>query len=406
VNPKLRPIRAQPFTHEGKKGILLEDPLRLSPKAIFIPGSLTTMLALLDGSRDVGTITTGFELRTGLPISARTVKEVLTELDEALFLENERFAEAYSLAVSNYREAPSRPPTMVGRGCPSDARQLGSFLAQFVSQVDGDSCGEMGRIVGLISPHIDFSRGGRIYAQVWSRAASALKETELVVILGTDHSGEDSGLALTRQDYETPWGVLPTARELVDEYSRVVGEARAFDREFNHSCEHSVESAVIWLHYFLGSARCEILPILCGTFHEFITSEESPLRSESIKAIVDIISRVRETRQVLVVAAADLAHIGPVFGDVLPVDLRGRSDLAKADQRLLEIVKLVDAERLMDEVKADGDKRRICGLAPIYLTLSVLSGATGVVTGYEQCPASNDGTSLVSVCGVTFHSGI
>ncbi len=405
MNPKLRPIRAQQFTHEGRKGILIEDPLRLSQKAIFIPESLTTILPLLDGSRDAGTIRTGFELRTGLPISPRIVNEVLTELDDALLLDNERFADAYRLAVHNYREAPNRPLTMVGQGCPSDPEQLRFILEQFVSQVDSDSPGGRGQIVGLISPHIDFSRGGRIYAQVWSRALPALKNAELVVILGTDHNGGDSELTVTRQNYQTPWGILPTAQDLVDEYSRTVGEARAFGREFSHCNEHSVESAVIWLHYFLGEARCQVLPVLCGTFHEFIMSEKSPLQCESIKAIVDIISRARETRQMLVVAAADLAHIGPVFGDVLPVDLRGRSELAQADQELLEIVKMVDADRLMDEVKADGDKRRICGLAPIYLTLRILSGATGFVTGYEQCPASSDGTSLVSVCGVTFHSG-
>ncbi len=406
MNPKLRPVRAQPFIHEGKKGILLEDPLRVSQKAIFIPQSLTTLLSLLDGSRDAGTIRTGFELRTGLPIGPRVIDEVLTELDEALLLDNERFADAYRSAVTRYREAPSRLPTMVGQGSLSDPAQMRSFLSDLVSQADASSPEDEGRIVGLISPHIDFLRGGRIYAQVWARAASSLRMAELVVILGTDHSGEDSELTLTRQNYETPWGVLRTARDLVEEYARAVGEERAFGRELNHCNEHSVESAVVWLHHVLNDERPEILPVLCGTFHEFISSRKSPLESESVKAMLDIIGRARGTRQTIVVAAADLAHVGPVFGDGLPVDLRGKSELKQADQRLLNIIEKADADKLMEEVQSDGDRRRICGLAPIYLTLSALAGSTGSVTGYEQCPASSDGTSVVSICGAILHSAV
>ena len=293
---------------------------------------------------------------------------------------------------------------MVGQGCPSDPAELRSFLTQYVDSVDSGSAGGKGRVVGLISPHIDFLRGGRTYARVWYQAASVIKEIELVVILGTDHNSEDSELTLTRQNYATPWGILPTAEDLVDEYCGAVGEARALGREFNHRDEHSVEAAAIWFHYFLGEAKCEVLPVLCGTFQEFIATEKRPLQSESVCAIIDIIRRARETRRTLIVAAADLAHIGPVFGDGFPLDLRGRSDLAQADQSLLETVKEVDAERLIDEIRSDGDRRRICGLPPIYLTLSVLRGSAGFVTSYEQCPASSDGTSLVSICGATFHS--
>jgi len=393
--------------YEGKKGILLEDPLRLSQKAIFIPQSLATLLSLLDGSRDANTVKTGFELRTGLPISARVLEQVLAELDEALLLDNERFADAYRLAVINYREAPSRPATMVVENSLSDPEQLRSFLSDFVRQVDaGCTPDDQGQLVGLVSPHIDFLRGGRTYAQVWSRAAPSLRTAELVVILGTDHSGEDSELTLTRQNYATPWGVLRTARDLVEEYAGAVGEARAFGREFNHCNEHSIETAAVWLHYFLDNAACEIFPVLCGTFHEFVSSRKSPLESESIRALLDIIHRARGTRQTLVVAAADLAHVGPVFGDTIPVDLRGKAELAQADQRLLSTIEKCDAEGLIEEVQSDGDRRRICGLAPIYLMLSAVAGSTGSVTGYEQCPASNDGTSIVSICGATLHSPV
>jgi len=57
----------------------------------------------------------------------------------------------------------------------------------------------------------------------------------------------------------------------------------------------------------------------------------------------------------------------------------------------------------VEEVRTDGDQRRICGIPPIYVTLAVLAGMDGTVTGYAQCPASEDGTSIVSICGMVYH---
>lgn len=404
MNPRLRQVRAHPYTFKGQNGLLLEDPLGLSQKAVFVPASLSLLLTLIDGNRDTGAIRTGFELRTGLAISPRLVDNLLAELDEAILLENDRFVGAYRAASESFRLSSSRLPTMLGKGYPSGSEELRCFIRQCVDQVEPGSTADMGQIVGLVSPHIDFVRGGQTYAGVWSTAASAIKEAELVVILGTDHNGHDSAITLTRQNYETPWGVLPTSRDLVEDYSRVIGEDRAFGRELYHSFEHSVEAAAIWLHYFLGAVKCEVLPVLCGTFQDFIATDISPLHCDSIRAMVDIIRRARETRRTLIVAAADLAHVGPAFGDRFPVDARGRADLAEADERLMKTVKQVDAEGLINELRSDGDRRRICGLPPLYLTSVVLAGCTGVVTGYEQCPASDDATSLVSICGVVFHS--
>ena len=40
---------------------------------------------------------------------------------------------------------------------------------------------------------------------------------------------------------------------------------------------------------------------------------------------------------------------------------------------------------------------------PIYIALWVLCGLKGTPTGYAICPASEDGTSVVSICGVLYH---
>ena len=119
---------------------------------------------------------------------------------------------------------------------------------------------------------------------------------------------------------------------------------------------------------------------------------------------VEVLRRVAASRRTLFVAAADLAHVGPAFGDPLPLDLAAKARLAEQDQRLMDIMGQGEAEDFFQEVKSEGDRRRICGLPPIYLALSILSGVTGSPTGYTQCPADADGGSLVSICGMIYHS--
>ena len=75
-----------------------------------------------------------------------------------------------------------------------------------------------------------------------------------------------------------------------------------------------------------------------------------------------------------------------------------------ADEILIETLIDADADAFFRRIAAEGDRRNICGLPPIYLTLRLLSGnARGELTGYDRCPADGQHTSFVSVCGMVFH---
>jgi AmmeMemoRadiSam system protein B len=402
MNPRLREVRAQPLARGTEKGIVLTDPLGVSEKAVFVPQALAPLLALLDGSRDRGTVRAGFELRTGIPLSTSALDGVLLQLDSAKLLDNENFAQAYRTAIDGFRHAPSRPPALAGRCYPENANELTGSLQNHFAQVEGKSPCVTGEICGTISPHIDFIRGWSVYAKVWGRAAPAVREADLIVILGTDHNGREGAITLTRQSYETPWGILPTDTEVVDQMSRAIGETEAFRDELHHRSEHSVEAALIWLHYLLENRTCRILPVLCGGFRSFIESGETPSKGDSISATIETLRETVSLRRTLVVAAADLAHVGPAFGDRLPLDVTERARLAAQDQRLMDILRSGSAEAFFQEIRSEGDRRRICGMPPVYVALSVLPEVRGAVIDYAQCPASEDGSSVVSICGMVF----
>jgi AmmeMemoRadiSam system protein B len=402
VKPKLREIHMQSAVHQGQQGILLTDPLGISERRLFVPTALAPLLPLIDGSRDLGTLRIGFELRTGIPLSPSVIENLISELDISRFLDNALFAQAVRAATDEYRQAKSRLPIMAGISCPGDPQELAALLQEHLGAM-ADIPSWAADIKGVISPHIDFPRGGPVYGQVWSTAAPAVKEAELVVILGTDHNGGDGEITLTRQSYETPWGSVPTDQEVVDRIAALAGEDAVFGGELRHRGEHSVEAALIWAHCLTRGKPCQVVPILCGSFESFIRQNVNPSTNSAISATIEVLRDVAAKRRTVIVAAADLAHVGPAFGDLLPLDLAVRARLEAQDRRLMEILGRADPEAFLEEIRTDGDQRRICGIPPIFIALSVLSGLAGSPAGYAQCPASEDGTSIVSICGMVYH---
>jgi AmmeMemoRadiSam system protein B len=145
------------------------------------------------------------------------------------------------------------------------------------------------------------------------------------------------------------------------------------------------------------------VPILCGSFAAFVAGEGDPATHEAFAAAVEVLRQVAASRRTLVVAAADLAHMGPAFGDPYGLDFIARAKLRSADERLLASVYAGDATGFFEQLKAEGDRRNVCGLPPIYLTLRLLGETSGEQAGYDLCPADPQGTSLVTIAGVIFH---
>jgi AmmeMemoRadiSam system protein B len=367
---------------------------------VVVPRMLGPLLALCDGTRESSAIRAAAAIRFGLPVAQSTVDQLLEALDDAVLLDNERYQQEHARVLEDYRAAPFRPPSVAGGSYPGDPDKLRAMLRGYLDDVAAGDDGPTGGR-GLVSPHIDYARGGPVYARVWKRAAEAVKQADLAVIFGTDHFG-GSGLNLTRQNYATPFGVLPTATDLVDELAQVIGPEAAFAGELRHRGEHSVELAAVWLHYMRDEEPVELLPILCGSFSQFIHDGAGPEDDLALNAVVDLLRQRLAGRRAIVVAAGDLAHVGPAFGGD-PLDGAGRARLKRADDELVERMTAGDAAGFLAAIKREQDRNNVCGVSPIYLTLRLLDPARGEPAGYDMCPADGQGASVVSVCGVVFN---
>lgn len=247
-HPKLRPVDIRPHTQNGQHYYLLRDPLQLSDNMLLIPQPLAALLAFCDGSYTTKGMAQAFHAHFGFPIGVDLAEQLVKALDEACLLENERSAAALREAREQFRAAPFRPPSVAGGSYPADPEMLHATLEYYRRQAaNGDaplSPLTPTPVFGLLSPHIDYPRGGIVYAQVWERAALAVQEADLVIIFATDHYGSDP-FTLTYQNYATPYGVLPTAKEIVAQLVDVIGEEAAFAGELRHRGEHSLELVAV-----------------------------------------------------------------------------------------------------------------------------------------------------------------
>jgi len=391
ASPLLRPLDIRPTLHQGRPSLLLRDPLDLSDHTLVVPQALGPALALCDGQHPPARLTARLRIDYGLRIDQAAVDTLIAALDQACFLHNERSALALADALSAYRQAPFRPPTIAGSGYPADPAEL---------QVEFDAWLEAaGPVVpmpasgkALISPHIDYARGHKVYAQVWKRAAEMAQAAEIVIVFGTDHFGGLNPLTLTRQNYATPYGILPTDQEAVETLATAIGNEAAFAGELYHRREHSIELVLVWLHHMRRGRPVAVVPILTGSY-QHLDGSPTP--------VLAALRQVAHGRRALVVASGDLAHVGPVFGGEA-VGLIERAALRAHDDDLIAHLSAGDAEAMLGFIRNLEDRNNVCGVTPFYLMLKLVGSVEGQRAGYAVCPADERNTSVVSVCGMVF----
>jgi AmmeMemoRadiSam system protein B len=103
------------------------------------------------------------------------------------------------------------------------------------------------------------------------------------------------------------------------------------------------------------------------------------------------------SRSVCIIAGADLAHVGPRFGDPDPVSPPFLAEVEREDLAMLSTVTAGDAQAFFESAAKDGDRRRICGLSPIYALLRTVGDASGALRRYGQWPDPQGTVTFASV---------
>ncbi|HUS63632.1 MAG TPA: AmmeMemoRadiSam system protein B, partial [Kofleriaceae bacterium] len=410
--PRLRPLEAFPLHENGQRLLGLRDPSGLSEAVARLPPAAVAVIQLCDGETTRDEICAEFVRRYQSPLTREVLDKLLDQLDQALLLDSERFRMHSASVFAEFARSPVRPAHLAGKSYPGDPAELGRMLDGFYAQPRGPGGPEGAQKPlprALIAPHIDFNRGGPAYAWAYRPLAEAATLPELVVVFGTDHTGAEHPFTLTRKHYQTPFGQLETDIQLVDaltaEVRQALGAAAAdnlYRDEHHHRGEHSIEFQMVWLRHIWKERAdgMKVLPILCGSLHHLIEDGRDPSSDVIVATVLGAIEKLTAGRRTLFIAGADLAHVGPRFGDAEPLDADDRESLERRDQATLAHCASGDATAWFTEIAKEKDRRRVCGLPPIYAMLKVARPGVGQLRAYGQCPADDNGGSLVSIASV------
>jgi AmmeMemoRadiSam system protein B len=407
VPPLRRDIEAFPVEQDGRSLIGLRDPAGYTSSVIVVPGPLLALMALFDGERSIADVQGEIMRRHGELVRREQIEEIAAGLDEHGFLDSARFAERRRAVDRAFLDAPARPAAHAGGAYAAEPGELRRAMDGFFTAPAGpgplaaERARGRPRLRGLIAPHIDYHRGGPAYAWAYRDLVDS-EEADCFVIFGTCHAGMRDPFATTRKDFETPLGPARVDVDLVDALSARAGQD-CFASELAHRGEHSIEFQAVFLRYLFGERReFTIVPILTSFAHEALARGRGPEDDPRVPRFLDALAESlgASGRRVVLIAGADLAHMGPRFGDPTPIADAELRRIAEEDRAMLGAVEAVQPQGFFDAIAADRDRRRICGFSPIYALLRTLgSEARGQLVHYGQWP---DPQAVVTYASVVF----
>ena len=406
--PKLRAVDAIPLTYEGRRVLLLRDPLKLCANDVCIPMEAAFLLQFLDGKRTVLDIKTDFTRQTGSFLFSEELERLFTLLDNCYLLENETFRNALGRLREEFAQSAERPAFHAGTGYPEDQGELARLIDGFYCQAEGPQGADAlskDHIRGLIAPHIDVRSGGPTFAAGYNALKNSLSLPDLFIILGTGHQGLENLFACTRKTFVTPFGPVQTDSDFVD---RLLSDLPVdlTEEELAHRTEHVIEFQLIFLqHLYAGRHEFQIVPILCSFEPDCLLPQKSDGRAKLFTQFAERLGMLVENtdKRVCVIASVDLDHVGPRYGDAFRPDRQTVTQHLAEDRELLSLLSRGQTEQFLKEVARQNQSKKICGFSPIYTLMHILPGVRGELLKLDHTMVDDQG-SFVTYAAMAFYA--
>jgi AmmeMemoRadiSam system protein B len=273
-----------------------------------------------------------------------------------------------------------RYPAVAGAFYHSDKEQLTRELENCFSKGAGSPKPGSGKsLLAVVSPHAGYVYSGWVASYAYREIAENYTKPPTFVILGPNHTGRGSGVALSKEDWETPLGVVGNDKELgklIQKNSRIID----FD-EVAHEGEHSIEVQLPFLQFLYKNFK--FVPICIG-LGDYETAED--IGNAIFNASREI------NRDIFVIASSDFTH----FEDA--------QSARQKDELALKAIKKLDAKLFLSEVETNNIS--ICGYAPIMTAMiySKLNGCKDakVLKYANSGDVTKDYHEVVAYCSVAF----
>lgn len=379
--PSVRPIEAVPIEWQGQKMVALSDPARYSESSLVVSIPAFFILTLMDGKRDVEHIQEEFQNRYSQQVSKEDIAGLISQMDDALFLDNDRFARYKDSVREKFLSGQTRPAALAGRSYPDDPNELAAILDEALEHAPEP---EGAPPKAIIVPHIDFTVGADMMAAGWK--AISKSGADLFIILGIGHTLADDFFSFLNKDFDTPAGLMRVDRTFLEKFAQNFGEDIYAQAEA-HRNEHSVEfQALFMAHMFNGREDVTAVPLLLS-FPETMWEADHPVfNGERLTKFIKALEKtVRDSgRKVAYVASVDFSHVGARFGDGEALNDEDLKRIESDDMELIETIGRMDDDNFLEKIKTVNPVNRVCGFPALYTLLRALGEGRGELLEYRQ----------------------
>ena len=386
-----------PSPDPARPGLVIRDPYHYTDATLIVPPLLVQVLECFDGQQSTLDLRSELVRITGEIQVGDLEKHLFDSLNDAGFLENERYRELKAKRESDFVQEPIRHAIFAGSAYPEDADALSDVLMRRIGRSDGAAT------MAVAAPHASPDGAWDTYRAAYQALpAREAAEGKMFVILGTSHYGAPDKFGLTRKQFITPFGSAQTDSDLVKELEAASPNAVRME-DYCHAVEHSIEFQIVFLQHLYGP-NVRVLPILCGPFVKSIYEGGLPESNDAVKRFLGSLGEIaaRQSQNLLWVLGVDMAHIGQRYGDPVRAVANSGEMLAVAerDGERIERIKEGDVEGYWSLVQEGHDDLKWCGASPIYTFMRALPGLRSELLDYRQWQI--DPASVVSFGALRF----
>ncbi|MFI4871961.1 MAG: AmmeMemoRadiSam system protein B [Phycisphaerales bacterium JB061] len=356
--PKLRPIRGFVAPAQGPDGkqvqlLGLADAKQISPKVVMTQPAMQAVLPLFNGEHTLDDIVT----QVGRGLTREHLEPFVAQLYDAGLIEGAVFDEMWAKMRADFDSTDILPPAQTaamadaiveahtqkdhGRAATDEekaeqgkeklAEQMTAMMNQALEKAEDPSFDKLPK--AIIAPYVPYQQGFLMYGAVYGRMRVVDKPARIVV-LGTNHFGEATGVCACDKGFRTPLGESPADADMIKIMREKLGE-QLFEHRYDHEREHSIELQVAWLQHVFGDENGTNPPVFAALVHDPVVNNGDSYDGKGV-AFQPFVDALKEAiaglpGPTLLVGSAELSHVGPAYGD--KVQLAGDAPEVEANRR-------------------------------------------------------------------------
>lgn len=296
----------------------------------------------------------------------------------------------------------ARRATVSGQFYASEQKELerqivGCFKGKFGSGMPGHKKNK--KIYGIIAPHAGYEYSGQCASWAYREIAES-ENCDVFIIIGVNHQSPKSGVIISMEDFETPFGVVKNeksfARKMIEESKSMKLKKLSLSviqDEDVHAFEHSIEVQLPFLQYVIkNSGDLRIVPIILSDY-----------TYDGCKSLAQLIAEVSKQlkKKICIIASSDFTHYGPNY-DFTPFSSSVKENMYKMDGLAVKKIMSIDGKGFFDYSK----NITICGAGSITAAIEAckILGAkkAELLKYYTSGDVINDYKNAVGYSSVVF----